>query len=117
MTSLLPILGLLGDTKDSQHILNGTFTPPPNLDIYTKKLLTAMRIPAHIKHLPPINISYSTEDYIQGWARMKEKTTSGKSNIHFGHHMACTKHYRNATFESQMSAIPYQTGYSPYPSL
>ena len=36
MTSLLPILGFLGTTTDSQKILQGTFTPPPLL-MHTQK--------------------------------------------------------------------------------
>ena len=44
---------------------------------------------------------------------MREQTTSGLSRIHFGHHLACAKHPTNASFEANMLAIPYQTGYSP----
>ena len=113
MTTLLPIIGLLGITPEAQQILKGTYTPPPTLDIYTRKLLTEFAIPPHLQTAQGIDISYSTQDYINGWSKMNEKTTSGLSNIHFGHHLACSKHENNAHFESQMSAIPYQTGYSP----
>ena len=113
MTSLLPMIGFLGTTPDARKILEGTYTPPPTLDTYSKKLLQELVIPSCIKHLPQIDLSYSTQDYIQGWAKMKEKTTSGISAIHFGHHLACTTNPHNAQFEAQMCAIPYQTGYSP----
>ena len=113
MTSLLPILGFLGVTPAATQILKGTYQPPNTLDIYTKKLLKEFAIPPHLHNTPGIDISFSPQDYTNGWSKMKEKTTSGMSNIHFGHHLACSKHLHNATFESQMCAIPYQTGYSP----
>ena len=113
MTTLLPILGFLSDTPEAKQILQGSYQPPDYLDIYSKKLLKEFAIPNHLQNTPGIDISYSTQDYITGWSKMREKTTSGLSNIHFGHHLACSKHFSNAQFESHMSAIPYQTGYSP----
>ena len=113
MTTLYPILGRYGTTEAARKILQGSFQPPQYLDIYTKKLLKALARPPHLRHVPEIDISYSSTEYKTGWAKMKEKTTSGLSKIHFGHHLACTKHNSNANFESQMCAIPYQTGYSP----
>ena len=113
MTTLFPILGRFGITPAAHQILNGTFQSPPHLDIYTKKLLKELAMPTHIRHKQKINTTLTTSDYIQGWAKMNERTTSGLSNIHFGHHLACTKHTSNAKFEAQMCAIPYNTGYSP----
>ena len=113
MTSLQPILGFLGTTPAAHQILKGTYIPPNTLDIYTKKLLKEFAIPPRLHNTNGIDISFSTQDYVNGWSKMKEKTTSGISNIHFGHHLACSKHKQNAEFESHMCAIPYQTGYSP----
>ena len=113
MTTLLPILGHFGISPASQQILQGTFSMPGHLDIYTKKLLTELAIPPHMRSTPPINTHFNTKDYIDGWSKMNERTTSGISKIHFGHHLACAKHDHNASFEAQMCAIPYRTGYSP----
>ena len=113
MTSLYHLLGKYGITPTAQQILQGTFQPPPQLDQYTKALIKELAIPRHIRHLPKIDISFTPKDYCTGWSKMKEKTSSGISKIHFGHHLACSQHTPNATFEAQMSAIPYQTGYSP----
>ena len=44
---------------------------------------------------------------------MKERTSSGLSGMHFGHHKACSQHAALSYFEATMCAIPYQTGYSP----
>ena len=113
MTSLLPILGPFGTSTAAQQILQGTFQIPPHIDNYSKKLLTQLAIPTHIKSIPKINTRLNTQDYIEGWSKMNENTTSGISNIHFGHHLACSKHSQNATFEAQMCELPYRTGFSP----
>ena len=113
MTTLLPILGTFATTPQATQILQGTFQPPSHIDHYTTKLLKELQMPPHIRSIPPINISFTTSDYIQGWQKMNERTTSGLSKIHFGHHLACSKHPHNAFFEARMSSIPYKTGYSP----
>ena len=113
MTTLLPLLGRYGTTKAARQILDGSFNPPIHIDNITKNLLTHFQIPQHIKKEPLINTEFTTQNYIQGWSKMRERTSSGLSTIHFGHHLACTKHYGNATFEAKMCSLPYQKGFSP----
>ena len=72
MTTLVPILGFLGTTKHAQEILHGTYSPPSHLDPYTKKLLPEFAIPSHLPKSPSIGISFTTSEYKQGWAKMKE---------------------------------------------
>ena len=114
MTTLLPILGNYATTPAAAAILQGQYLPPPHLDPYTTKLLQEFAIPSHLRSTPKISTQFTTNDYITGWSKMKEQTSSGISKIHFGHHLACTKHLQNAQFESLMCAIPYRTGYSPH---
>ena len=118
MTTLLPILGLFGTTPAAKQILQGNFNIPHHLDKYTKKLLTELAIPSHMISKPKISLKFQTQDYINGWSKMNEKTTSGISQVHFGHHLACSKHFSNASFETLMCELPYRTGYSqPLPIL
>ena len=113
MTTLLPILGLFGTTPAAKQILQGNFNIPHHLDKYTKKLLTELAIPSHMISKPKISLKFQTQDYINGWSKMNEKTTSGISQVHFGHHLACSKNFSNASFETLMCELPYRTGYSP----
>ena len=59
------------------------------------------------------DISLLITNHINGWKRAKERTSSGRSGVHFGHFMAGAKHTGIATFDATMAQIPYQTGYSP----
>ena len=110
MSTLLPDLGFLGNTTTCADILNGTYVPCTPIDPYTRALFKAFQKPPNI---PTISLSYTPEEYINGWKKMNEKTSSGLSGIHFGHHKACAQNICLATFESTMCSIPYQSGYSP----
>ena len=110
MSTLLPDLGFLGTTPECQEILRGTYIPCSPVDIYTRTLLHEFRRPPN---LPPISTTYTSSDYSTGWNKMNEKTSSGLSGMHFGHHKSCSQHPILSQFESTMCAIPYQSGYSP----
>ena len=110
MSFLLPDLGFLGNTQPCIDILNGRYIPCTPLDPYSKALFAAFQKPPN---LPSISTAYTPEEYVAGWKKMKEKTSSGLSGIHFGHHKACAQNSCLAQFESIMCGIPYRTGYSP----
>ena len=44
---------------------------------------------------------------------MKERTSVGISDIHFGQMKSCTKDPFLTDFESSLANVPYSTGYSP----
>ena len=55
----------------------------------------------------------TTEKFRSGWNKMREKTASGISELHFGHMKACAQSPFVSDFEATMSHIPYYTGLSP----
>ena len=57
--------------------------------------------------------SVTLQSHQEGWARAKEKTSSGPSGITFAHFKAGTKAPLIAEFEALMMSIPYETGISP----
>ena len=63
--------------------------------------------------IPLFSAELSTAAHQQGWRKVREKTASGRSGIHFGHFMAGSQQANIAAFEACMSGIPWVTGYSP----
>ena len=53
----------------------------------------------------------STAAHQQGWQKVKEATSSGPSNLHFGHFIAGSRHSQLAAFEACLSVILWLTGY------
>ena len=110
MSDLLPDLGFLGNTQACEEILQGSYVPCTPIDPYTRALLKEFQKPLNLPNIP---LTYSRQEYIKGWKKMSEKTSSGLSGMHFGHHKACTTNDSLAQFEATMSFIPYSSGYSP----
>ena len=55
----------------------------------------------------------STDNFRNGWKKMREAIAVGISSIHFGHLKAITQSESLSNFEAMICHIPYQTGYSP----
>lgn len=110
MSELLPDFGFLGSTQRCKDVLSGDYVPCNPTDEYTRAFIKELAKPPGI---PSIPTTYTKEDYITGWKKMKEHTTSGLSGVHFGHHKACATHPILSHFESIMCSIPYASGYAP----
>ena len=110
MSVLLPDFGFLGDNPTCRKILNDEYVPCQPIDSHTRAFIKELK---RAPNIPTIKIEYSPNDYTQGWKKMEEYTTAGLSGIHFGHHKACATNHTLASFESQMSLIPYISGYPP----
>jgi hypothetical protein len=110
MSELLPDVGFLGTAPACKDILNGDYVPCQPIDTFTRAFLKELK---RDPSLPQISTRYNTQDYINGWKKMSEYTTSGLSGIHFGHHKASATNPYLASFEATMCEIPYRTGYSP----
>ena len=111
---LLGLVGPLGMGPAADSILRGDFDAPPGIDPYALKLIQHLKRPDNVtKASTQVDISLSITNHINGWKRAKERTSSGRSGVHFGHFMAGAKHTGIATFDATMAQIPYQTGYSP----
>jgi hypothetical protein len=50
-------------------------------------------------------------EYVRGWKRARERTSSGPSNVHFGHNIGTADRVL-AEFHRTMAHIPYISGYS-----
>ena len=80
MSEFLPDVGFLGTAPAC-----GEYVPCQPTDKYTRAFLKELR---QDPNLPPISIRYNAQDYVNGWKKTSEYTTSGLSGIHFGHHKA-----------------------------
>ena len=105
-------LGFLGNTPAAEAILRGTYTFPQEVSQFSKELLQEFKRIDPLSVPPPESIM-STQDFIEGWKKMREQTSSGKSGLHFGHMKACTFSPTLSNFEATISHIPYTTGYVP----
>mmetsp|Transcript_18173 Transcript_18173/g.25670 ORF Transcript_18173/g.25670 Transcript_18173/m.25670 type:complete len:514 (+) Transcript_18173:2303-3844(+) len=89
------------------------YHPKPDVDPNILNILHEFHIPSAARAAKPISTSFTVEYYCSGWKNMKEKTSSGLSSMHFGHHKACAFHTHNASCETMMLGLPYQYSFSP----
>ena len=108
----LSILGYDGKTQGAEDILNGNLQYPEGTSEYTKDFIQALqREPTIASEAPPAIMT--TSSYQQGWKKMKERTSAGISQIHFGHMKACAEDDELSNFEATVNHIPYSTGFVP----
>jgi hypothetical protein len=110
---LVEEFGYLGVGPNAEAVLEGTYVPPPSTDKYAAMLLEQLQMPETVRNSPVVPAIITTEQYVQGWKRAKEKMMSGSPLLHFGHMKAGIRDTTIAEFEATMSHIPYVTGYSP----
>jgi hypothetical protein len=53
----------------------------------------------------------STQDYQNGWQKIKERTSAGGSTLHFGHCKSCAKDDDLSAMEAAFISIPLRSGY------
>lgn len=109
---LYDLVGPLGTGPSVADILSGCFQPPPGLDPFLQKFIEQLARPPMV--LPRcVSLDLSAMDHITGWAKAKERTSSGPSGIHFGHFKAGALHANISELEHQLAHIPYVSGISP----
>ena len=108
---IVNIFGYIGTMETVATVLNGTFQMPDEVDDYTKKFFTALRMPDAIRNNPPSSKIITTEEHIKGWKKAKEKTSSGISGLHFGIFKAHIEDPILAEFDASMRSIAYSTGF------
>jgi hypothetical protein len=102
--------GFLGVGQGAQAVLDGTFPFRAGTDRYATRLLQKLqRLPGTKER--PIPIGISTDSYIQGWQRAKERTLAGPSLMNFSHCKAMAQRRSIAEFEAGMASIPKKSGY------
>lgn len=104
-------IGFLGTSPARKQILQGNYEPPPNTSQYTSEFLQHLKKPPNIQQCPKAYVL--TEDFREGWKKMKEQTQAGDSGLHFGHMKACAQSQFVSDFEATMSHIPHYSGLSP----
>ena len=107
---LLSLLGRFGETAFCDEILNGSAVFPPRTPNFVKDFFQQLKRDNITEEVP---IRISTEDFQEGWGKMKEASSTGKSGIHFGNLITCLEDQRLAQFESSIAQVPFLTGYSP----
>jgi hypothetical protein len=62
----------------------------------------------HVADAPPIKVTFSVDQHIQGWWKAQEFTATGPKGLTFSHFNAALL----ASFDSTMANIPYASEYS-----
>jgi hypothetical protein len=101
-------LGFDSLTPAGKRILDGTHTPAPGTDRYSRLLQTQLRRIA-IKEIPT---GMSTKAYVDGWKKAKEQTSAEPSNISFGQCKALAQDTYLATMEASLLSIAMKSGIS-----
>lgn len=109
---LRSLLGEVGETDFAQSILQGTFRVPEGTNEYVSELFTELKMEDLQEEDKP-EAKVLSDDFKNGWNKMKEQTSAGISGLHFGHLRACAKNSFLCQVESCISHIPYKSGYSP----
>jgi hypothetical protein len=111
-----PLYGLIGPLGVGLHadaVLDGTFVAPPGTDTYAVKLIYQLQREPAVAQAPPMSLDLPLDEYVRGWKRARERTSSGPSGLHFGHYISSTTDMELAEFHRTMAHIPYISGYSP----
>jgi len=91
------------------QILAGTYDVSHISDPFTQKLLLHLQRPSSVQELLP----RTEEEYLRGWKKAKETTSSSPSGVHFGHYIAGLEERTVAKLNYLMANIPMLTGMSP----
>ena len=86
---LLQEVGQMGFGPAREKILDGTYTTPQGTDPWAACLITQLAR-AQGNTVPP-STELNINEHISGWKKAREYTSSGLSDIHFGHFIAGTK--------------------------
>ena len=110
-TPLVQELGYMGSTEACKKILDGTYIVPDGSHEFAQEFFDQFKTPDNIIGRSCHTIT--SQNFKDGWKKMKEKTTSGISGLHFGHMKTCAKDLFIVQVESAISHIPFHTGYTP----
>jgi hypothetical protein len=106
-------VGYLAELPGAEEILNGTFVPDSNMDPYTAKFLSHLKMDNLVRDAGPISKAISTESYQASWKKMKANTSSSPFGPAFVHYIAGSQDKQIADFDATMANSPYASGYSP----
>jgi hypothetical protein len=110
---LLDDFGYLGIGPNAQSVMTGEYAIPPNVDPFTSKFIDQLQMDPAIQQAPPIPVYFTTEEWKDGWRKIKEHTATGSDFMHFGHFKAGCTNDVVANFEATVANIPLLSEYSP----
>ena len=108
-----PLNTMLGQTATndiSDTILNGTFSPPPNLNKYTKRFIKCLAMPLSIKAKGQNDDTITPEQSLQYWRRKCERTSSSYSGMHIGTYKASTYNFILHQMKTDIVNLTYKLG-------
>ena len=100
-------LGYLADTDYASDILDGKFTPDPDMDEYTNKFLTFI---GKRRKLTTFSADVLRDDFIQFWKGAREKTSSSLSGRHFGHYKAASRNHNISEVHASFQHMASKSG-------
>ena len=107
---LLQDFGYLDEHGNAERILAGTYPIPEGVPEATRRLIDAMKMPPGMEN-QPCSDRVSTKAHTSAWSKAREKTTAGKSGLHFGMFKAQAKDPDIAAFNASIRSVAYQTGH------
>ena len=110
---LLSELGYLCEGSAIENILQGTYQPNPETDLYSCQLLKHLKMPTIIKGSPSLTNIVAVEDHIETWKKQKEGIASDPSGLLFSHFKAGIEDNVIAQFYATTRSLPYQYGFVP----
>ena len=110
---ILPELGYLCEGPAIENILQGTYSPDPETDLYACQLLKHLEMPAIIKGSPSLTNIITIEDHIESWRKQKEGIASDPSGLSFSHFKAGIEDNIIAQYDATIRSLPYQYGFVP----
>ena len=111
--ALFELLGYSADTQAAEEILQGTWVPPPDTSRATLLLLEEIARIWKKMEGGEINIVVSQEDFQYYWKRVKERTSSSFSGVHFGHYKAAAYSDSLSRMHALKLSIISKTGAAP----
>jgi hypothetical protein len=106
--SQIDLLGWTGNTTTSEGILKGI--RDERLHPHIASLATYLHTPLEVQQCQPICKTISPLEFKQAWKHCREFTSSGKSNLHFGHFKASCLNDVTLETDRILSEIPFRTG-------
>ena len=112
-TLLIDDLGYLADTDTARQILNGTFPIPDEVDDITTIILEEIGRIGGLTQSGGIDSTVTPDDFRYFWRRVKERTSSSLSGIHFGHYKAAASSETITNFLAKKITLVGKCGCPP----
>ena len=101
------------DTELAAQIVEGKFEAPDELDDATCLILEEIgRLGVQLTN-GEVTITITKEEFQIFWSRVKERTSSSISTIHYGHYKACAKSDKISNFLAKKVTLIARTGCPP----